>query len=349
MDNKLLIRLLKANQQVRLIAKILRFWFYLYTHRNAFVFFMLCKERKSIYLVLKDVVIIWRHWKMFPFHYFRYKLFLEHNKSINDLIEYIPEFYFDQILIPSINAIRTRLFLEDKVELAKLLNAHGINTPTTLFYSSSGVIFDGLNRVVDKESFHDVIMASHVDTLFVKPSDGSGGYGILSFKRNDKNYYSKNLCFDYEYLSGISKVNDYIVQAGVKQIDVLNGINSSSINTLRIISIMRGTEVIPLKVVLRMGRAGSVVDNSAQGSISCEVDISTWTLKGEGASEHPVANYKHHPDSNVKLDVALDYKEEALNCVKKVGLLFPTCKAIGWDIVLTPEGPCVIEINPGFG
>ena len=35
----------------------------------------------------------------------------------------------------------------------------------------------------------------------------------------------------------------------------------------------------------------------------------------------------------------LDFKNETIALIQKVGLLFPSCRVIGWDIVLTPDGP----------
>ncbi len=344
------ISILKSHPKLRFLMKILRFWFYLYTHFKIFFRSIFCLERKWLIIILREVLILWLYWRMFPFHYFRYKFYLENNKNIEDLKKYIPEFYFDNIIIPEYNDWTNRLLMSNKVFVSKFLNKFDIPSSKVIIYSENGYLFDSDNNILTSENSVEFILQKiSSNRLFLKPAYGSSGNGILLFKNNNGNYYNDLNILNFKILKAFSKRYDFLLEDEIKQYDVLERYNPDSINTLRVITLLMKDKIYPLKVVLRMGRRGTYVDNSAQGGISCEVDIEDWKLKGVGASEYPVARYDKHPDSLIPFNQVLDFKKETLDLVEKNGLLFPSCRILGWDIVLTPKGPSVLEINPGFG
>ena len=344
-----LIRLIKTESKLRFINKTLRFWLYLITQRKALFNVFYSRQRKSIIPILREVLLLWRYWKLFPFHYFRYKLYLDKGRGIEDLYLYVPEFYFDNIIIPHYNSWLMRLFLSDKVQMSKFLNAYKIPSANMILYAENGNLFSLNNIIINSSNFDSIIKKVNSKKIFLKPAQGSGGNGIIVFTNVSGIYYNKKERLDFNLLHKKSLEFDFLLESGIQQYDVLQSYNSSSINTLRIITLLIDGEVRPLKGVLRMGRKDFDVDNSAQGGISCELDILTWKLKSLGTSEHPVADYTEHPDSNVPFNKNLDFKNETIALIQKVGLLFPSCRVIGWDIVLTPDGPHILEINPGFG
>ena len=52
--------------------------------------------------------------------------------------------------------------------------------------------------------------------------------------------------------------------------------------------------------ILRMGRNGKEVDNSAQGGISINIDVNTGAFAERATAEHGGENITLHPDSGFK-------------------------------------------------
>ena len=78
-----------------------------------------------------------------------------------------------------------------------------------------------------------------------------------------------------ELLSHLSARVLYVVQKGLTQHPALNAINSSSINTLRIVMQRDDSGLRIAAAALRMGRDKKFVDNSAQGGVSVFIDPDT--------------------------------------------------------------------------
>lgn len=108
------------------------------------------------------------------------------------------------------------------------------------------------------------------------------------------------------------------------------------------------------RCAVRMGRAGSVVDNTAQGGIWTNVQLSTGQLTA-GVTKHSFGQYKDgkplrynsHPDTGlpfVGLKVPWWDEGRAL-AVRAHTLLAPDAPSMGWDIALWEERPVLLEVN----
>lgn len=95
------------------------------------------------------------------------------------------------------------------------------------------------------------------EEVIIKPSVGSeGGKGIMFWYKDEG---------EDALMRIIKSMNDFIIQKVVKQHDVLSSIHNKSINTIRIITLVRGGTVRILSSVLRMGVGKSRVDNASGG------------------------------------------------------------------------------------
>jgi len=65
----------KDSRLLRLPMKMARFWYYLVTHRKLLLRCLTSAQRKRLSRIAREVLASWRYWRMFPFHYFRYKLY----------------------------------------------------------------------------------------------------------------------------------------------------------------------------------------------------------------------------------------------------------------------------------
>ena len=78
----------------------------------------------------------------------------------------------------------------------------------------------------------------------------------------------------------------YIVEENIIQSDQFMSINSSSVNTIRTIVQQERKKMVIKTCILRMGRNGKEVDNSAQGGISINIDVNTGALAERATAEH---------------------------------------------------------------
>lgn len=138
--------------------------------------------------------------------------------------------------------------------------------------------------------------------------------------------------------------------AGVVENDqVISTINSSSLNTIRAYTLINKDDSIRiLAIMLRAGKAGAHVDNWGSGGIGYNFDLNTGICVDYGRDKQNNP-YTHHPGSNIQM---IGYKlpkfEELKETIISLAQVTPKARFVGWDIVLTPNGFELIEMNcPG--
>lgn len=319
-------------------------------------------------------------WKCVPHDYIRYGLFSK-DLSTDEILDYIPMHYYycdyyNQIFAditneasredylprryplthktlslfpkPLFNAIDKGKNLSDKLLQFLMLRELRIPVPEVI-----GVIYANSFYNLEGESIDfSTTIHKHSDSkkLFIKPTDGCGGAGIVvlenhsgAFKKDGRNVTS---LADL----GLNSAQVYIVQKALAQLPELAQINPSSVNTLR--TIVKYEDGIPriIGIILRMGRKNSHVDNSAVGGFSVGIDIETGRFFDHGAPEHGGGIYDRHPDSNYifkgnGIKNWAQIKKEIYRIISKI----TDYPIIGWDIAPTKNGVQAIEFNMGFG
>ena len=128
--------------------------------------------------------------------------------------------------------------------------------------------------------------------------------------------------------------------------------NPTSVNTIRIVTyrdFLKRRKVF--YACLRFSEKDSVMDNVCSGgggNVDACIDMETGMLKYaiqfDGLGKD--VEITHHPDSGALLEgVKIEHWSEIVEQVLQFQECFPYCKAAGWDIAITDEGPVVIEVN----
>ncbi len=111
--------------------------------------------------------------------------------------------------------------------------------------------------------------------LIVKPSvHSSGGKNVRLFTRDGGRYRGADgEILTLGFLRAAYGAN-FVVQERIRAHEYFRRFNDSSLNTVRIVTYRspRTGAAVVLQTVLRIGAAGSVVDNQAAGGIACGVD-----------------------------------------------------------------------------
>lgn len=104
-----------------------------------------------------------------------------------------------------------------------------------------------------------------------------------------------------------------------------------------------------LALTFKMARTGSDVDNRHAGGLVAAVDATTGRL-GPGTSDPADGPQRRHPDTNQPIEGSYlttyrDVIELALAAHDRLDVPW----SVGWDVAMTPDGPVLVEGNPGWG
>ena len=176
-------------------------------------------------------------------------------------------------------------------------------------------------------------------TIIVKPDTGSAGHGV------EKVEYTNDEMAKQIFAAFTPKV-PMICEEYIRQHSVLNELNSSSVNCIRIASLLRDGEVEILSATLKMGLySDSITDNMSRGGLGAQVDVETGIVCSFGR-DFKMDPYSHHPVTGTQIiGLQIPNWDLAIDTVKKAHLRLPQCLIYGWDIAITETGVDIVEAN----
>lgn len=143
---------------------------------------------------------------------------------------------------------------------------------------------------------------------------------------------------------------DLVVQEGLIQSQTLSEINKSSVNTVRLLTLLKQDGTVKIySAILRMGINGAKVDNASSGGITVGIKedgrLKTCAYSAVGV------RYDSHPTSGVKFDnYMIPNYDKVKSLVKEQALYFPHFRLVSWDIAIDGDDrPVIIEANLHFG
>jgi len=138
----------------------------------------------------------------------------------------------------------------------------------------------------------------------------------------------------------------YLVEEYVEQHPWYARLNPSSVNTFRV-WVRRGPAGFTTTLaILKMGRAGSLVDNMSAGGIGASVDLGTGTLQPAFDGLPTRIRYDVHPDSGAAITAERPpMLADVLAIGERALEVFPHMDFAGIDVAVTAAGPLVIELN----
>jgi hypothetical protein len=261
--------------------------------------------------------------------------------------------------IYELNRPSFRKLSQHKVAEAAMLNYFSVPTPESLgfYHPETGQNCRGIPLKNGVDLVH-LLEMQNVNRFVVKPCQGFGGTGVCVAELLPDGYF--RLLGQTELFSTDSFVDQfmdsgdgYFIQKYFQQHRELAEINPSSVNTVRMLVFApKGKEPVCIGAFLRMGRAGTSVDNGSAGGLLANVDLKTGEV-GSGYFFKPsVELYDTHPDSGIKIKGQfLPFWDEAKELSIKALACFFKTRFVGLDIAFGPDGPVVIELNvePDYG
>lgn len=131
----------------------------------------------------------------------------------------------------------------------------------------------------------------------------------------------------------------------VTQSPVMASLNPSSVNTIRLYSLLIGSDCNIFASFIRMGRNGAIVDNLGSGGLLAGIDIKTGQVITPGTDDTGRC-FEKHPDTGVAIrGFQVPKWQELLRFTEEAALHYPL-KYVGWDIAVCENGFQIIEANP---
>ena len=175
------------------------------------------------------------------------------------------------------------------------------------------------------------------DCIIVKPRNGMCGRKIEKIKPSD--FESTDSLFDY-----IVKENLQIAEECITQHEALSALHPASINTVRIVTILKYGKPYVITAWLRVGN-GRAVDNFNSHGMVTKIDVGTGKIVYPAVDKDGTV-YEKHPVTGVKFaGYQIPNWRESIDMVKKAALIVPKIRYVGWDIAETPNGPVLVEGN----
>ena len=197
-----------------------------------------------------------------------------------------------------------------------------------------------INDVLSNES--DVLdsCSYYKEVVIKQATDSEGGHGVFFNKGTDREGIKESIK---------SIDTDIIIQEPIIQHCKLSKLNPSSVNTIRILTLLADNEVRHLSSIIRMGIGGSRVDNASSGGITCGID-EEGKLKKYAYSASGV-KYECHPSTNIIFDnYEVPGYKKALDLVYKLAVYLPLFRLISWDIAIDENAnPILLEANLKYG
>lgn len=244
---------------------------------------------------------------------------------------------------------------QHKVIEKAILQLTSVPTPEFIgfLHAQRGARADGapLRNLADLEALCRQLMGKKVCFKLV---EGYGGAGFAAFQIGEE---GGQPVFVHPVTGAVTRIADwhalvepnrdgYIVEHYLVQHPVLSGIHANSVNTLRIWLYQARGECRIAGAFLRVGRKGSMVDNTSGGGIFCPVDLETGMLGYAANAKNPLETMAAHPDTGGRISgVQLPYWKECQQVAMRALQAFPHVNLAGVDVAIAVDGPRMIELN----
>ena len=281
----------------------------------------------------KEIVIpYWRKYGYKPAKYW-YQIFCDADQKMDP--RYIPDDLYYGEMIPYFSNSQFRRFGEDKCYHDVWFP--DVKRPQTICKNIAGVYYDPfMNPITFDEAVS--LAVQFKDECLVKPSIDSGEGRLIRFF-TPETIQRETIEKTFRELKA-----NFIMQAAVKQHEMLARLNPSSLNTIRIVTFFFEGEVHVLSRFFRVGAPNAKVDNIGAGGYGCPI-------RPDGSLSEKAVNRKAEwvTENSVGVkfaDIRIPEFERVLETVKTAHKRLAHFKLIGWDMSVDTLGdPVMIEFN----
>jgi hypothetical protein len=190
-------------------------------------------------------------------------------------------------------------------------------------------------------------LCNNLGRVIIKPSLKSQGRDIriIEIKDGLTNYKDLTVAQLFDLYN-----KNYCIQKIINQHEDMKKLNSSSVNTIRILTYRSDMEILVLYTAIRIGRQNSDVDNESSGGISANIKPD-GTLVKYGISKPEDGQIEKTDNGTILEGYVVPSYDKAVKMAQEQHFNLPFFDIIAWDIAIREDGePIIIEWNvlPGL-
>ena len=180
----------------------------------------------------------------------------------------------------------------------------------------------------------------------VKPADYSFGIGVHKFSMDDYGDNYKAALESILKAKHPSRVTKMVLEELINQDSSLSMLHPNSVNGIRITAVKdKNGKIHIYHPWIKVGIGGTFVASAALDGFDAEIDPVSGVVITDGYQESGFV-YKVHPDSGIQIKgFQIPKWDELLKFVNVIMNEMSEYRYVGWDLVLTPNGWCVMEGN----
>jgi len=233
------------------------------------------------------------------------------------------------------------------------------------FFKNKTLFYDKFKNFICHENFlisegniklFKIWLTTHKPTAIItKAHHGQAGGGIekrnVHYKKGE--WFFDNLNLE-AFFSKCLNQDQKLIENYIQQHDLLKALHPSSLNTIRISTVINNNGQIDLiGAALRMGTDSSFLDNFSKDGVAALIEIKSGKVLGpvcfKNLEKHPPASATLHPTTSIPVvGLEIPFWKEVCEMVKKSAMVVSTVRTVGWDIVITENGPFLLEGNDNW-
>ena len=264
----------------------------------------------------------------------------------------------------SANPKEARELINNKLIFFRKCQQHGLPTPTILGLvdgSQASHSSESIPLIRTAEQLLEIVRLGGEGKYIFKPAHGLSGAGIKRFElKGDKLFEDSGERIEIiEFLGSLLQQQSlFILQKYLLPHPKLRPIMPSGcLGTVRVLTMITDGEARILMACLKIPTGDNAIDNfksGLSGNLVADVDMDSGRLlKSFGPGSDGlglVEEFFFHPDSGERLQgFMVPCWQQLLKTALNGAMAFRELGAIGWDIALTEDGPCLIEGNAHYG
>ncbi|MDG5821327.1 sugar-transfer associated ATP-grasp domain-containing protein [Natronococcus sp. A-GB7] len=297
------------------------------------------KYRDRYPLSMTDRVAAWRNG-------FSSKTYASLSLMDRDPNDYLSDIEQRNLVRPGVNEEYVDI-IENKAAFHKSTSPYSNNLPVVY-----GSINNGDYLSVEDKSQNMFSTLHKEGNLIIKPAAGKAGRRVHRLSYDGSSYYVNGDKKRKEAIEKwISSIDNYVVVEFIDQDQYSDNIFPDSVNTIRILTI-RDPDTKNFfigRAIHRFGSQSSIpTDNWSRGGYAAAVEIETGEIGRlwKYSREKGLESYKKHPETDQPVTgTKVPDWEKIKESVLEMAEIHRENPYVGWDVVLSRNGPKIIEGN----
>ncbi len=308
--------------------------------------------KSKIRIFIEQLMYILKNGEVNKYYY----IFWFYRKSKNNFNEYIPWLVFTNARnrknqlpsTPSYDPYNYVCMLRDKFVFEAFCKRVGIKTPSNI-----GMINDGNFLLINEQKSIRLnnIIQLEMD-VFLKRNVGYGGgmeNNVMPMRIENEIIYLNDILIELgDFIEFIGSDCWVLQERIINQHNELSKFHTSSINTIRIVTVKTDSTIEVLTSFLRIGVNGRSSDNTSSGGVFVNIIdgiLGKWGFYSPGLG----TKTDKHPNTKIIFEnCKIPFWDEIINSVKNAHNLFYGIHSIGWDVCVTDNGIQLIEGNDNW-